>query len=107
MADVSNSLNNASYIPTAGDATNLMNPQNTCSTYSGSQSTQHQQLLQNNSTTGNLVTNNNNNLHHSNNSNNNNNNSQLKSNLEQHQQHHQDIMTNLQHIKQDYDLTAL
>ncbi|XP_030373650.1 homeotic protein deformed [Scaptodrosophila lebanonensis] len=106
IGDVSSSLGNPPYIPASADAANVLQQQLPCgngnnnnnnnnnnsnNAYAGSQQ-QHQQL-------------------HSNNNNNNlsNNNNQMAGLLPHHQQQQQqaDLINNLQHIKQDYDLTAL
>uniref|UniRef100_A0A1I8NX55 Homeobox domain-containing protein n=1 Tax=Stomoxys calcitrans TaxID=35570 RepID=A0A1I8NX55_STOCA len=137
MGDVNASLNNPPYMPAAvGDGANLMNPQqgNACNSYNNNNGSQTSQSQHGNSSINinanpngsgsnnnhNGVTNGNNNNLHLNNNNNtvsvaNNNASAMQSNLHsQHQshaaqQHHtaQDMMINLQHIKQDYDLTTL
>ncbi|XP_065355220.1 homeotic protein deformed [Calliphora vicina] len=99
MGDVSTSLNNPPYIPAAGDAASLMNPQ--------------QMPCNTNNNNNSLHLNNNNNNSNNNNNNSNNNTNPMQSNLHSqlqqgHVQHTQDLMTNLQqHIKQDYDLTTL
>uniref|UniRef100_A0A1A9W4J1 Homeobox domain-containing protein n=1 Tax=Glossina brevipalpis TaxID=37001 RepID=A0A1A9W4J1_9MUSC len=117
MADVS-TLNNPPYIPAANDTANLLASQNPCNNYNGSQTSIQSNANVNNSsssTSGNNVNNsntNNSNLHLNNTTSSN----QMPTNLHSHphqghaqQQTHQssDLMANLQHIKQDYDLTTL
>uniref|UniRef100_A0A1I8NGV0 Uncharacterized protein n=1 Tax=Musca domestica TaxID=7370 RepID=A0A1I8NGV0_MUSDO len=110
MGDVNTSLNNPPYIPAAGDSANL-NGGNVNSMGNGNP---------NGNRNHNINNGNNNNLHLNNNNNatNNSNNAGMQSNMHSHQthmpqqqqqqQHHtQDMMINLQHIKQDYDLTTL
>ncbi|TMW40884.1 hypothetical protein DOY81_014036 [Sarcophaga bullata] len=126
MGDVSSSLNNPPYIPAAGDAASIMNPQQIpCNTYNnGSQSTappnshvninaSSSNTNSNNNLNGSNPNSNNNSSSHTNDNSlhlsNNNNTNQMQSNLhtqqqqqQQHQGHlqqhtqQQDLMTNLQ-----------
>ncbi|XP_055850722.1 homeotic protein deformed [Episyrphus balteatus] len=94
IGDVSSSLGNPPYIPAAGgEAANLIPQQQQHPTYQGSQHQTNHPSNNNNNNNTSTANNNNNNLALHN---------QMHTGMHQHP-----VMTNLSHIKQDYDLTSL